>query len=952
MQLAAPLAGGGRRGRAAPRVAAVAAPEKQWAWQQRREAEGAARRGGGAGGGAAYASTYLEELRIQDFALVSRQTVRFAPGLNAITGESGSGKSVLIEALGQLLGAPAPPECVRAPARAAVVEGTLRLSRAAAARVAAAGAALGLPARALPAADGPGPATLVIRREISAAPFDDPPDAPPGAGAAPAAAPAAPRPLRSRVTVNGTITSVRVLRLLGDELVDTNGQHAAVGLRDAGTQLALLDRIAGNSTLAAMLSARQARLAALQELLRGLDALGDEAERARTEKLVALVDKAGIEPGEERELRARLRSMEARKASLEQSALLRAAIRGESGGGGLLDGLRTVSGQVLGLVAAEEGIMMEEERTGEAGSSSEEEDAAPAPAAANGHHPAPASSNGHHHAPAAGNGHQPAPAAPSGGADEGREEEGDEEEGEREVTGLEHLEASLESLEAARAALAQAAERLSAYAQAHSFSAADWSEASGRLDVIERLMRSQRARSSEALLDAVGAARARLEQYYDAEDRREEWEEEADALRAQLLEDCLRLSAARQAAAGRLRAAVEGCLSELAMGGCRFDVRVTWEPAGEAPDPTGALEVSEADALSRGQARGGAYRLRPQGLDTVEFLLAAGPSEPLRPLAAVASGGESARVMLALKAAPAAAAAAAARERRGLNLGAGDAALQSGDDDEEEEAGGEGSSPVLVLDELDSGVGSRLGNSVGRLLRRMCAPGGGGGGGGGAWGEGGAGPAAAGQVLCVTHLPQVAAHAAHHVVVSKAKGERCETVFQALSTSDARAARDRGDDGNVTRTDSRPIPKNVTLDAGEKPSTMLSSSSKGVGASCVPSSDSYYGPGSGCSESEACCPTTNTCFDRSGGCAAFAARCAPADCGKDMDFKDTECAADVTKYFKKGGVKCSASSDTVCFANATAMALRCSTTSGSAAAAPRMLASLAAAVLALALFMH
>jgi len=53
------------------------------------------------------------------------------------------------------------------------------------------------------------------------------------------------------------------------------------------------------------------------------------------------------------------------------------------------------------------------------------------------------------------------------------------------------------------------------------------------------------------------------------------------------------------------------------------------------------------------------FRVRRSGLDAVEFLLAAGPAEPLRPLGAVASGGESARVMLALKAAPALAAASA-----------------------------------------------------------------------------------------------------------------------------------------------------------------------------------------------------------------------------------------------------------------------------------------------------
>jgi hypothetical protein len=108
-----------------------------------------------------------QELRIQDFALVTRQTVKFTPGLNAITGESGAGKSVLIEALGQLLGAPAPPECVRAPAAAAVIEGVIALSPEAAAAVAALGAELGLPPRALPAGGGGGePARLLLRREV------------------------------------------------------------------------------------------------------------------------------------------------------------------------------------------------------------------------------------------------------------------------------------------------------------------------------------------------------------------------------------------------------------------------------------------------------------------------------------------------------------------------------------------------------------------------------------------------------------------------------------------------------------------------------------------------------------------------------------------------------------------------------------------------------------------
>ena len=121
------------------------------------------------------------------------------------------------------------------------------------------------------------------------------------------------------------------------------------------------------------------------------------------------------------------------------------------------------------------------------------------------------------------------------------------------------------------------------------------------------------------------------------------------------------------------------------------------------------------------------FRVSSSGLDAVTFLLAAGPSEPLRPLADVASGGEAARVMLALKAA--AAAVAATTSSSSSDTPAAAAA-----------AGGEGGPPpVLVLDELDAGVGSRLGAPIGRLLQRLVA----------------GGSPTASQVLVVTHTPQV-----------------------------------------------------------------------------------------------------------------------------------------------------------------------------------------------------
>ena len=63
----------------------------------------------------------------RDFALVADETVELRPGLNVVTGESGAGKSVLVTALGQLLGFPAIDNCIRPPASCASVEGSVHL---------------------------------------------------------------------------------------------------------------------------------------------------------------------------------------------------------------------------------------------------------------------------------------------------------------------------------------------------------------------------------------------------------------------------------------------------------------------------------------------------------------------------------------------------------------------------------------------------------------------------------------------------------------------------------------------------------------------------------------------------------------------------------------------------------------------------------------------------------
>ena len=119
------------------------------------------------------------------------------------------------------------------------------------------------------------------------------------------------------------------------------------------------------------------------------------------------------------------------------------------------------------------------------------------------------------------------------------------------------------------------------------------------------------------------------------------------------------------------------------------------------------------------------------GNDDVEFLVSANPGQPPRPLAKVASGGELSRISLALQ--------VAALEAAHL--------------------------PCLVFDEVDAGVGGAVAEMVGRQLRAL---------------------AASGQVLCVTHLPQVASQAEHQVRVSKqTAGGNTRTNLEPL-TGDAR----------------------------------------------------------------------------------------------------------------------------------------------------------------------
>src|SRR3989441_637324 len=168
---------------------------------------GCERSSSGATSPTASAIEVLTELRVRDLAVIADVTLPLAPGLNVLTGETGAGKSMLVDALSLLLGERASAEIVRPGAQKTVIEGAFELTSTALDRLRPPLTALGVEAD-----DG----RLVLKREIS------------GEG-------------RSRAWVNGSPTTVRVLAQLGALLVDLHGQHETQSLLKPDAQRDILD---------------------------------------------------------------------------------------------------------------------------------------------------------------------------------------------------------------------------------------------------------------------------------------------------------------------------------------------------------------------------------------------------------------------------------------------------------------------------------------------------------------------------------------------------------------------------------------------------------------------------------------------------------------------------------------------------------------------------------------
>ncbi|MFN8615770.1 MAG: AAA family ATPase [Dehalococcoidia bacterium] len=261
-----------------------------------------------------------------------------------------------------------------------------------------------------------------------------------------------------------------------------------------------------------------------------------------------------------------------------------------------------------------------------------------------------------------------------------------------------------------------------------------------RLDRLARLMRKYGETVEEVL--AYGArASKQLEALTGAGASLEGLLAKEAELLGRLSEQAQGLSRARRGAAGDLVRAIAGELEALAMGGAVLSVGFACEddvagPLVSLPDYEIVITTSEI-AGEGPTAEGHPVAFGETGVDRVEFLVSFNPGESPRALSAVASGGETSRFLLALTTALS----LTPQQPLGASrrAGTGPATAPSAGEDEPV-------SRLVVLDEVDEGVGGRTGAVVGQALRRL---------------------ASRHQVLCVTHLPQVAAYGERHFVVSK-----------------------------------------------------------------------------------------------------------------------------------------------------------------------------------------
>jgi DNA repair protein RecN (Recombination protein N) len=250
---------------------------------------------------------------------------------------------------------------------------------------------------------------------------------------------------------------------------------------------------------------------------------------------------------------------------------------------------------------------------------------------------------------------------------------------------------------------------LRAYRDGLDFDPARLDEIEDRLALIRSLKRKYGVEVRE-LLERAESAEAEIERLSHSAEHIADLEQREAAMLDEISASVSELSRRRRTTSYALSQTIETAMNDLAMPHVRFAVSMA-----RVDDPAGVVVREDGDAESTAQPAADpptTYAFDKTGIDRVEFMISPNPGEPLKPLARIASGGESARLLLALK------------------------SILSHVD----------TIPTLVFDEIDVGVGGRAGQVVGQKLWGMTET---------------------HQVLCITHLPQVAAFADTHFAINK-----------------------------------------------------------------------------------------------------------------------------------------------------------------------------------------
>ncbi|HYI16532.1 MAG TPA: DNA repair protein RecN [Thermomicrobiales bacterium] len=529
----------------------------------------------------------LIELTIRNFAVIQETRIELAPGLNALTGETGAGKSIVIDALGAVLGARTSAEFVRTGASGAYVEAVFDISDIPnPAPVQAVLADLGIE---LETGE-----PLVLSRDVSATG-------------------------RSTARIGGRTVTAAVLAQLGELLVDIHGQSDHLSLLRPSSQLDLLDRFANTLPLREEVAGQYRRWQELRKRIHDFDV----EQRTLAQRLDLLrfqseeLGNAGLRIGEDEELHRERTVLANAERLIRSAAEAESALSGDTTGAvidaGALDRIRSAAR------ALEDAVQLDST-----------------------------------------------------------------------------IEPTLTKLNDALFALEEVIVELRDYAERTELDPLRLEQVDERLDLLRRLKRKYGPELSD-IIDHAEQIQSELESLESGEHDIDALRMEEASLRRRLANIATDLSDQRKQAATTLASRVEQAIAELNMGRANFEVRFE-----TTSSPDGVSLPNSDDTVA----------IDATGYDRIVFFLAANAGEELRPLARVASGGETARLMLALK-----------------------SILSDADD-----------TPILVFDEVDVGVGGRSGQVVGEKLWSLTDK---------------------HQAIVISHLSQIAAFADRHLILVK-----------------------------------------------------------------------------------------------------------------------------------------------------------------------------------------